>query len=100
MHTRTCVLLITSIVALFFSQFAAAEKVKSTQAACVSEELLDEVLTYAAKNDNEGIKQLLISGSCTLLKVGEDVSVISPGFLTATIRYRGVKLFTPSEAVR
>ncbi|HNR15002.1 MAG TPA: hypothetical protein PKM59_16970 [Thermodesulfobacteriota bacterium] len=77
-----------------------AETVKRGLVACVSEELLDEIIGYVAKKDNSGFTQLLMSGKCTILKEGEQVSVINPGFMTATIRYRGVKMFTPSEAVR
>lgn len=67
---------------------------------CVSESLLDELLTYINKGDKAGMMQLLVSGQCMLLKVGDPVSVISPGFMTATIRYKGVKLYTPSESIR
>jgi hypothetical protein len=93
-------LAITVTTALFFSSAAMAETVKRGLLACVSEELFDEAITYAAKHDYSGLTQLLESGKCTVLKAGEQVSVISPGFMTATIRYRGVKLYTPSEAVR
>ena len=79
---------------------AHAETVKRGLVACVSEELLDEIMTYIVKKDNSGFTQLLASGRCTILKEGEQVSVISPGFMTATVRYRGIKLYTPSEAVR
>lgn len=93
-----------SIVALaatlICAQTAAAETVKRGLVACVSEDLLSESIQYVLKNDNNGYIQLLRSGKCTELTEGEDVSVISKGFMTATIRYRGVKMFTPSEAVR
>ena len=79
---------------------ANAEQVKKNMPACVSEEYLDELITYSGKGDNEGMKQLYMAGKCTSLKAGDPVSVISPGFMTATIRYNGVKMFTPSEAVR
>lgn len=79
---------------------AIAEQVKRNLPACVSEDLLDELTTYASKGDNAGLLQLLMSGQCTLLPVGAAVSVISPGFMVATIRYKGLKLFTPSEAIR
>lgn len=77
-----------------------AETIKRGLIGCVSEELLDELLTYIRKSDQGGMMQLMRSGQCMMLKVGEPVSVISPGFMTATIRYKGVKLYTPSEAIR
>jgi transketolase C-terminal domain/subunit len=44
--------------------------------------------------------QLYKSGKCTTLRAGESVALISPGFMRATVRYKGVKLFTPAEALR
>lgn len=79
---------------------AHAEIIKKGLIGCVSEDLLDELLTYINKRDQSGMMQLLVSGKCMLLKVGDPVSVISPGFMTATIRYKGIKLYTPSEAIR
>lgn len=78
----------------------AAEPVKRTMPACISEASLDELTTYSAKGDKDGITQLFADGSCTLLQAGDKVSVISPGFMVATVRYKGQKLYTPSEALR
>lgn len=89
-----------TVALLAITASSSAEEVKRNLAACVSEELLDELTTYAAKKDYAGFRQLLMSGQCTLLPVGAKVSVISPGFMVATIRYKGQKLFTPSEAIR
>jgi hypothetical protein len=77
-----------------------AEPVKRNMPACTSEEYLDELQTYSAKGDNDGIKQLFVAGSCTMLRAGDSISVISPGFMVATVRHKGQKLFTPSEALR
>lgn len=89
-----------SVALLLTTSPASAEQVKRNLPACVSEDLLDEFITYATKGDNNGARQLLLAGKCTMLSAGATVSVISPGFMVATIRYNGVKLFTPSEAVR
>jgi hypothetical protein len=99
---KSCQIRIMAIAmsALLVSLPAIGETVKRGLVACISEDLLDEAVTYATKRDNGGLMQLLTTGRCTILKEGEQVSVISPGFMTATIRYRGVKLYTPSEAVR
>ncbi|MEI2623499.1 MAG: hypothetical protein V9G23_06075 [Giesbergeria sp.] len=89
------------LCATFFASNALhAETIKQGLMGCVSESLLDELLTYINKGDKAGMMQLLVSGQCMLLKVGDPVSVISPGFMTATIRYKGVKLYTPSESIR
>lgn len=87
-----CLLLIASL--------AVADPVKRNMPACISEELLDELTTYSAKHDNDGIKQLFLSGQCMMLRAGQTVSVIKPGFTVATVRLNGTKLFTPSEALR
>ena len=85
---------------LLVSATAHAQTIKNGLIGCISEDLLDELLTYINKSDRSGMMQLLVSGKCMLLKVGDPVSIISPGFMTATIRYKGVKLYTPSEAIR
>ena len=79
---------------------AHAEVIKQDAIACVSEDLLNEATRYAIKNDMDGLMQLAIAGKCTVIPKGTQVSVIDPGFLKATIRFRGTKLFTVSEAVR
>lgn len=89
-----------SVALLLAATSAVAEQVKRNLPACVSEDLLDEFITYVTKGNSNGARQLLISGKCTMLSTGAAVSVISPGFMVASIRYNGVKLFTPSEAVR
>lgn len=98
LRTRISTTLAATLLAV--AQPATAEQVKRSLPACISEDLLDELSKYAAKGDNDGFRQLLLSGQCTLLQVGATVSVISTGFMVATIRHKGVKLFTPSEAVR
>lgn len=88
------------VIAATVSGHAMSEVVKRDMPACLSEELLDELTTYSAKKDKAGFMQLLASGQCIGLRTGTVVSVISPGFMTATIRYKGIKLYTPSEAIR
>jgi len=93
--TMTALLLSATLVTLSVS----AEVVKKGLPACSSEDLLDELIGYSAKHDNDGMMELLKNGSCTFLKEGDKVSVISLGFMTTSIRYKGIKLFTPTEAV-
>lgn len=89
--------IILTIAVLMVPVLAWAEIVKTDMPACLSQDLLDELTTYSAKRDRKSFKQLLDSGKCIGLHAGTEVSVISPGFMTATIRYRGVKLYTPSD---
>ncbi len=92
---------ITFALTCFIAPQVQAETIKKDgYVACISKDLLNEFVGYAVKKDGNGMGQLLSAGSCTPLNKGVQVSVISPGFMTATIRYRGVKMYTPSEAVR
>ncbi len=73
---------------------AKAEQVKRALPACVSEEYLDAI------TNGNSLPQLMKAGKCTILKVGTSVVVIDRGFMTSTIFYNGIKLFTPSEAIK
>lgn len=79
---------------------AMAETVKKERPACISEELLDEITKYIIKDDKEAYMPLLRSGRCIKLTPGMKVSVVDEGFFVSTIRYSGVKLFTPVQAIR
>lgn len=85
---------------MIVSSTAIADLVKRSMPACITEESLDELTTYSVKGDQDGIKQLFVSGHCVMLNAGQIVSVIRPGFTVATVRLNGRKLFTPSEALR
>lgn len=78
----------------------AADTVKRGSIACITESLLDEALRYAIAKDMTSLGPLLVSGKCAVLKVGEPVSVIEAGFMTAQLRYKGVKVYAPAEVVR
>ena len=75
------------VLALFFSVSApaTAEQTKRNMAACVSEDFLDELMTYSTKGDEAGMRQLFVTGKCTYLTAGTTVSVIDQGFMVATI---------------
>lgn len=46
------------------------------------------------------LSPLIVSGKCAVLRVGEPVSIIEAGFMTAQLRYKGVKIYTPAETIR
>lgn len=52
-----------------------AEPVKRSLVACLSEDLLDEASTYAVRGDKDGLMQLLLTGRCAILKVGDSEAV-------------------------
>ena len=93
-------LLIASTIFLGFSNSALAGRVTLNTVACLTEELHEEVTNYFVKKDYPAIDQLVRAGQCIWLRVGTEVSVISPGIFTATIRYKGVKLFTDGATVK
>lgn len=54
---------------LFATSPASAQQVKRSLPACVSEDLLDEFVTYATQGDSNGVRQLLLTGRFTMLSV-------------------------------
>jgi len=97
---KTKLLMACALTAAAFAAPAQADVITRDTIACRSEDLLDEFMSYSIKRDENGMMQLLLSGQCAVLSRGAQVSVISPGFSVATIRYRGAKFYTVSEAVR
>lgn len=77
-----------------------AEVIKQEMPACVTEDLLDEITNYIVKGDKQSYMPLLRSGQCVRLDPGMNVSVIKQGFTVYEIRFNGVKLYTPSKALR
>lgn len=76
-----------------------AETIQYQVPACISKDTLSEFGVYIVKGDNAGMMQLIETQQCTVLQGGDEVSVISRGFMTATIRYEGIKLYTDTEAL-
>lgn len=92
--------LVFAIALGFLSEAASSETIKFDTPACKSEASLDEAFTYLNKKDASGLTQLMEAGECTLIGVGDSVSVISKGWKLAEIRYERKKLFVPKEAVQ
>lgn len=82
------------------SLLANAETVQFFTPACVSEDELSEFTRYMINNDKSGVTQLVEAGLCTGLSEGDTVSVIDRGFTYVKIRYKGVVLYTATEAVK
>lgn len=78
----------------------ADDVIKTGMFGCISEDLLNEALGYAAKRDNASLRPLFASGQCVILRAGARVSVVDAGFMVATLRYQGVKVYAPSEVLR
>lgn len=82
------------------STVQAADTVKQGGIGCITEALLDEALRYAIAKDMASLSPLFLQGKCAILRVGEPVSIIEAGFMTAQLRYKGVKVYAPAEVVR
>lgn len=87
------------LVSVFFAPLAISETIQYSTPVCLAEEDLDEFWKYIAKNDRDGMTQLVDAGLCTILPEGVSVSVVSRGLATSVIRFQGEKLFVNSEAV-
>ncbi|HEX5338096.1 MAG TPA: hypothetical protein VFW53_06635, partial [Gallionella sp.] len=68
--------------------------------ACTNETLLSKILGYAAKKEHDSVRKMLATGQCVAIPPGEQVTIIRPGILTATIQYNGAKLYTAADALR
>jgi len=89
-----------SIFCISTSAFAESVAVKRILPSCVSKELLDEILQYRSEGDKDGYRQILGTAQCVLLDIGDRVSVIDTGISIATIRWRGIKWYTPIETIK
>jgi hypothetical protein len=78
----------------------AQDTIKTGMIGCTSESLLNEALGYAVKKDMASLRPLLASGECTVLRAGSPVGVIDAGYMVATLRYRGIKIYAPAEVLR
>lgn len=79
-----------TLLAILFSfalTTASALQLPRATLGCVSEEIFDELLGYVGQKDYNGINQLINTGQCISLRPNTTVSVISNGFMIATIRY-------------
>ncbi|MGM8228719.1 hypothetical protein ACSV5M_19220 [Cellvibrio sp. ARAG 10.3] len=73
--------------------------IKFQTPACKTDDLLGEFGRYIIDGDGYGMNQLVSNGDCIVLRAGDAISVIKRGFINATIRYEGYKLFVPVESV-
>lgn len=97
-----------SVAALCFagavSSSAQAEQFSGNgQAACLSEELLDQLIMAAVQEDTRGFNYLLKNG-CIIPRAGVEVSVLDRSWTTVHVRaYAGdvaVELWTVPEALK
>ena len=73
---------------------------KTQLIACASEAVLSEMRGYEADKDQKGVTKLMRTGQCKVIAAGESVTIVRPGILTATIEYRGSRLFTRADTIR
>ena len=83
-----------------FAQAASADAVKKDIYACTNEHSVSEMIGYQNGKDRNGIKALIEAKNCIYIDQGEQISILRPGVLMATIRYKGQAWFTTADALR
>lgn len=95
-------LLLLGIALMAISTPAMAQQriTQSGHVACLTEEWLDDIVTFSVAKDLDSIQAYLDSQKCIPLKGGLKVTVVDAGFVIHQIAYKGVKLWVNREAVR
>ncbi len=88
------ILCATLYTTLFNNNVYAADFVKRSLPACISESYLSAI------TDGSSLEALMKAGKCTILKVGTPIVIIDRGFMTSKFLYRNIELYAPSEAIR
>ena len=67
--------------------------------ACLTEEWLDDMNSFAAVRDKASFEAYISSQKCILLKGGLKVTVVNRGLLVNQIAYKGIKLWVSSDGL-
>ncbi len=99
---RQSVLIQIAVIAaaLLASPAVSADVTKRELLACANEALFSKIHGYATKKEHDSVRKMLATGQCVAIPPGEQVTILRPGILTATIQYNGAKLFTAADALR
>ncbi len=91
-----------AVLLLVVSSASMAETVvaKRALAACKTEALSGELHGYEATKDQKGVTRLIASRQCFAIAIGDPITIIRPGILTATIEHKGQKLYARADAIR
>lgn len=77
----------------------ASYKTVGGHAACLSEEWLDDIISFAVAKDTGSFQVYLDSQKCIILKAGLPVTITDAGFIVHEIVINGIKLWVPVEAI-
>ncbi len=69
------------------------------QAACLTEEYLDDIITAAVNKDEGSFQSYLTQQKCVILKDGIPVTIMKVNFTTIQFMYNGVKFWTVREGI-
>lgn len=82
--------------------YALSGTTKGGHVACLTEEWLDDVISFVASDDLDSLQAYLDSNKCVVLKKGLRVTVTEPPSMfggTAVFVFQGTKLWTIREAL-
>jgi len=69
-------------------------------AACLTEQLLDDFITYAVSKDIASMQALMDRNHCIVLKSGLRVTIVDAGWTKHQFAYQGIKLWTVAEGLK
>lgn len=87
---------------MFAATAAKAENiiVKRQMVGCADEASWTAMQQHEWDKNQQGVSQLIAGGQCLVIDAGETVAILRPGVLTATIGYRGKKLYARADQLR
>src|SRR5688572_16512815 len=102
-HMRFATAVLASVIGCGWVAGASAQLAATTvdgYAACLSEELLDDLLAYFAAKDLDSAQAYLDDRKCIVLKGGLRVTITDAGLTKHEFAYMGVKLYTLREGLK
>lgn len=99
-YRLTGILLAALLLVASPASMAETVAAKRELAACKTEALSGELHGYEAAKDQKGVTRLIASRQCFAIAIGDPITIIRPGVLTATIEYKGQKLYARADAIR
>jgi len=86
-------------LAILLPMVANAATTKPGYVACVTEQHLDDFITYAVAKDTASMNALLVN-VCIQLKGGLKVTIVDVGWAKTQFSIQGLKLWIPTEALQ
>lgn len=68
--------------------------------ACLSEQWLDDIITFAVSKDTASVNAYMESGKCIVVKAGLKVTLTDAGWTVHEFVFQGVRFWTPVEGLK